>query len=244
MNQELHGRHEWTQEIPDEQWRIYRRVIEVLAQKEIQFALGGAFALAAYTGRWRNTKDLDLYVLPQDRQEVIDLLSALGMEDYFEIEEYDRSWIYRAYQGEVIVDTIWAMANARVEVDPLWLRRGVRVPVRGLELPVLPVEELIWAKLYVLQRERSDWPDVLNLVHAAGPAMDWDHLIQRLGDDLPILAGMMALFRWLDPMRARQLPESLWERLHLPQPEAGGTREVVEVRASRLDSRPWFYSLL
>ena len=30
---------------------------------------------------------------------------------------------------------------------------------------MLPPEELIWAKLYVLQRDRSDWPDILNLLY-------------------------------------------------------------------------------
>jgi hypothetical protein len=234
----------WAEKIPEDQWQIYQQVIELFRKQRKRFSLGGAFALAAYTGRWRNTKDLDLYILPGDRDEMIRLITSSGFQDYYDVLEYDRSWIFRAHQGEVIIDLIWAMANARVDVDELWLTEKVRVDVRGESLPVIPVEELIWAKLYVLQPDRCDWPDVLNLVHALGPEMDWEHLLARMDEDAPLLSSLMAVFRWLDPERARQLPQELWARLHLPIPETGSSSERVERRASRLDSRPWFHPLL
>jgi hypothetical protein len=234
----------WVEEIPEDQWRIYQQVIELFRKQGKRFSLGGAFALAAYTGCWRNTKDLDLYILPDDRDEMINLITSSGFQDYFDVLEYDRSWIFRAHQGDVIIDLIWAMANARVEVDELWLTEKVHVDVRGESLPVIPVEELIWAKLYVLQKDRCDWPDVLNLVHTSGPEVDWEHLLARLGEDADLLGSLMAVFRWLDPERARQLPPSIWERLHLPIPEEGRSPERVERRANRLDTRPWFHPLL
>jgi hypothetical protein len=45
--------------------------------------LGGAFAMAAYTGRWRNTKDMDLFVLPSQRDAMVQLLTELGFQDYY-----------------------------------------------------------------------------------------------------------------------------------------------------------------
>jgi hypothetical protein len=244
MNDLFNRQHSWVDEIPDEQWQVYHHVIQSARSEGLNYAIGGAFGVAAYTGRWRNTKDLDFYVLPEDRAKMIDVVSSTGMRDYYDTESYDRGWIYRAHRGDVIVDVIWAMANARVEVDNHWLSTRVQVPVRGINLPVLPVEELIWAKLYVLQSDRCDWPDVLNLVHASAVEIDWDHLIARLDEDLPILGSLMALFGWLDPERASQLPESLWERLGLHLPSKDSSPDVVERRAQRLDSRPWFHPLL
>src|SRR5512142_3110926 len=101
----------WSGLIPEAEWSVYREVIEGIRREGIPFAVGGAFSLATYTGFWRNTKDLDIYVLPEDRERTIALLTRLGMRDYFETVPYDRWWIYRATRDDTIVDVIWAMAN-------------------------------------------------------------------------------------------------------------------------------------
>src|SRR5262245_12798887 len=51
----------WTEHIPDEEWAIYERAIGAIRKTGRPFMLAGAFGLAAYTGRWRNTKDIDFY---------------------------------------------------------------------------------------------------------------------------------------------------------------------------------------
>lgn len=76
---------------------------------------------------------------------------------------------------------------------------------------VLPVEEMIWDKLYVMQRDRCDWPDTLNLLYAAGPTLDWQYLFGRLASDAP---------------------------LGLPPPQAGP--DTDRARADLLDRRAWF----
>jgi len=57
----------WIDVIPADQWPLYRQAIQAVRRAGIRFLVGGGFGLAAYTGRWRNTKDMDLYVLPADR---------------------------------------------------------------------------------------------------------------------------------------------------------------------------------
>src|SRR3954466_8880212 len=52
----------WIGTITEDQWRIYKRVIDEVTRRNIPFALGGAVAFGTYTGRWRNTKDMDLYI--------------------------------------------------------------------------------------------------------------------------------------------------------------------------------------
>lgn len=231
----LHGR--WKQLIPREQWQVFQRVIRKARARRIDFAFGGAFAVAIYTGKWRETKDMDLYIRPCDRDEMIAALADAGLNDYFPVKDYDRSWIYRSYTGDVIVDAIWSMANHRTDVDEAWLTLGPAVQFGGELVRVAPPEELIWSKLYVLQRDRSDWPDVLNLIYAVGAAIDWERLLDRLGDDALLLEGVLAVFRWLDPNRAAALPSWL-SRLSKRRPLSDPTDPCERVRL--LDSRPWF----
>ena len=196
-------------------------------------------AVATCTGHWRNTKDLDLYVLPQNRERMIELLTGLGFTDYYETKPYDRWWIYRGIKDEIIVDAIWAMANHRAQIDDLWLS-GPEVEVRGERVKVLPVEALLWDKLYIMQRDRCDWPDVMNLLYAAGPGVDWEYLLERMCQDMPLMAGALTVFRWLSPGRAQALPDWIWERLALPPLPHAPAPDVIPSRADLLDTRPWF----
>ena len=232
---------DWSDLIPEAEWDLYESVIDEATARCIPFALGGAFALAAYTGAWRNTKDLDLYVLPQNRERMIDVLSSTGLTDYFQVKPYDRWWIYRGHRGECIVDIIWAMANHRAEIDDLWMS-GPSVELRGRWLRILPAEAMLWDKLYIMQRDRCDWPDVLNLLYSVGPDVDWKYLLQRMGDDSALMAAALAVFRWVAPGRAQDLPAWIWEDLRLPAAASSTERpaEIDERRVSLLDTRPWF----
>jgi hypothetical protein len=233
---------DWPQRFPPEQWAVYERVIAEAQRRKVKFAVGGGLAAMTYAGQWRNTKDIDLYVLPRDRDAMIGLVTELGLQDLYEKQSYDRKWIYRSYQEDVIVDIMWAMANQRAEVDERWLN-GPTVEAGGLRFPLLPAEEEMWSKLYVLQRDRCDWPDALNLLYGVGPELDWRHLVTRVADDRPLLAGLLSTFAWICPERARELPGWLWGELRISAPETAQP-DVTRSRAGLLDSRPWFTPVL
>lgn len=230
---------EWGQRIPDPEWEVYHTAIRTARELGIPFAFGGAFALAAYTGSLRNTKDFDFYVRPENRDAMVRALTAAGLEDYFGRLAYDRSWIYRGSRDDIIVDVIWAMANQRALVDEEWLTQGPEVTIRGERLRPIPVEELIWSKLYVLQRERCDWGDVFNLLDAQASAVDWKRLLGRLGEDGPLLAGALSVFAWLVPDRVDHVPADVWSRLGVSAPGREPPSEFA-ARVTLLDSRPWF----
>ncbi len=233
----------WPGTILPEQWEVYSRVIDAALARKIPFALGGAFALAAHTGHWRDTKDLDLYVLPRYRERMIEVVRSVGLTDYYDKIPYDRWWIYRATADGTIVDVIWAMANHRAEIDSLWMS-GPRVDIHGRRLRIVPSEAMIWDKLYILQRDRCDWPDVMNLLFYAGSHLDWGLLTARMEDHMPLLAAALTVFRWIAPGRAQTVPSWIWEKLELPpvppSPPAATVPEIDGWRTSLLDRRPWF----
>ena len=111
----------------------------------------GGFALAAYTGRWRNTKDIDFYILPEDREATIKALSSRDFVDYYNQRPYDPGWIYRGVRDDVIVDIIWSMANRRSRVDEQWFERSRRVKIRGRKVSnsCAPEELSFGASFYI-----------------------------------------------------------------------------------------------
>jgi hypothetical protein len=234
----------WADQIPDEQWAVYETVIDAAAGRGVRVMLGGAFALAVHTGHWRNTKDLDLFILPEQRKEAIGTLSDLGLQDYYDQLPYERHWIYRGIVGDIIVDLIWQMANDRAEVERSWLSHATKVEIRGKEVAVLAAEELVWMKIYVMQRDRCDWTDLLNILYARGSRLDWKRLLSRLGSDAPLLTALVTVFRWTCPGRAQQFPPWIWDRLELEPPSMRPMQPVDPNRVNLLDTRDWFGPLL
>lgn len=228
---------EWTTQIPDNEWAIYERAISALRTTDRPFMLAGAFSLASYTGRWRNTKDIDFYVLPRDREPMIEALTAAGFADYYDKLPYVRHWIYRAYKDDCIVDIIWAHANQRAPVDEDWFENACEINVHGETLSVVPPEELLWCKLYVFQKDRCDWPDIFNLIHSLKGDLEWSRLVERVGDDLPLLASLLTVYGWLCPGDQFALPDPLRSVFFGKAPDSGKVME--QGRVDLLDTRNW-----
>jgi hypothetical protein len=235
---------EGLEQIPDDQWHFYKEVIRAIRNTGEPFALGGAFAWAAFTGVFRNSKDIDFFILPETREKLIASINDIGLTDYFEKEPYDRKWIYRGTRDGWIADLIWDMANYRANLDPDWVNLGPDVIIRGEVVKVLPIEELIWNKLYILQRPRCDWTDVLNLIYLNVESIDWDRMIEKLAPDTHLLGGALSVFVWMCPGRAKLIPESVWEKVGLVMPHLNGDPDYIRHRVDLLDSRPWFIPAL
>jgi hypothetical protein len=234
------GRTDWAAIVPDDEWAVYMKAIRAVRPLGTGFLLGGAFGLASYTGRWRNTKDLDFYVLPSERDRFIDALLKAGFVDYYDTLAYDRGWIFRAVQDDVIVDVIWGTPNRRSEVDAEWFKRGTEVTLKGEKLAALPAEELLFVKSFVLQRDRCDWPDLLNLLCYTAGELDWDHVVWRYGPELPILKSLLNLFAWLNPEKAALLPEKVRTKLGVEVKMPTDPAAVCKCNVALLDSRAWF----
>lgn len=231
---------DWNKLIPDTDAPIFLGVLKGMRERNVPFALGGGFAFSAHTHRLRNTKDIDLFVQPKDRQRAIEVVHANGFTDYFEQLPYDRGWIYRGWREGLLVDVIWQMANYKAKVDEAWVTRGAEVDVLGEPVRLMPPEELIWAKLYIVQRGRCDWPDLLNVLAVHGPKLDWSRLLDRVGEDWQLLAALLSLFCWVCPQQARKVPAWVYERLQMGQPQHGPDCEKDPCRLNLLDSRNWF----
>jgi hypothetical protein len=230
----------WSSLIPEEQWQVFLIGTDALEAAGIPYLLHGALALAAYTGHWRNTKDVDVIVRSTDQQRAIGALRAAGFEDYYPQLAYDRSWIFRGFKAGVLFDVIWDLPNHRVRIDESWFGHARALWLRGRLFASVPAEELIHVKLFVLQRERCDWVDVLNVLAGAVHRIDWRRLVDRMGRDLPLLHAVLAVFNWMSPHRAEMLPRWLREQFALPAIKVDDPVAAEERRVRLFDSRPWF----
>lgn len=234
----------WGTLIPDDQWEIFQRGTTAVRRAGVDFLLAGALGLATYTGHWRNTKDVDIIIRAADRDRAVAAIQEAGFEDYFAREAYDRTWIFRAFRDGVIFDIIWELPNHRVSIDDGWFERASSLRLRGQVFAAAPAEEMIRVKLYVMQRERCDWVDVLNLLAGAYEAIDWAWLVRRMGRDLDLLHGVLAVFNWMCPGRARALPDWLRTQFALSNAAPADDAAMEDRRVRLFDSRPWFAPLL
>jgi hypothetical protein len=234
------GRSEWTAIVPEEEFAIYNKAIKAIRPLGLPFLLGGAFGIAAHTGRWRNTKDIDFFVLPAHHDAIIGALLNAGFTDYYPTLAYDRGWIFRSIQEGVLVDIIWDTPNRRSQVDQDWIDRAAHVDFRGEEMLAVPAEELLFIKTFVLQKDRCDWTDLINLLCFQSARLDWEHVIKRYGPELPLLRAVLGVFAWVCPVEAAQIPEDIRERLGLEVELPDNPVATTRARVRMLDSRPWF----
>lgn len=227
--------------IPPEQWSVYAQFLTATAGRKIPVALGGGLAISAYSAYVRNTKDMDIFVREKDSRAVIDITRELGFEEYT-VVPYDRTWSYRCSRNGYILDFLWRMLNDKAAVDDTWLTLGWELQVRGVAVRLIPVEELVMSKLYILRMDRTDWPDILSLLYARGLELDWQRLLSSLGEDRLLLGAVLNVLSWLCPGRTCQLPETIWRPMGLLPPRPC-TPEVDHNRVALLHAEHLFGDL-
>jgi hypothetical protein len=186
--------------------RFYRRVLRELTAAGIDFLVGGGYAVERYLGIGRLVKDLDLFLRAGDVQKALD---HLGQRLACDTELTFPHWLGKVRKRGDHVDLIFGAGNGVCSVDDDWFNYAV--PSRVLDVPVLlcPVEEMIWSKAFVMERERYDGADVAHLLHACAGSLDWDRLSQRFGKHWRILFTHLTLFGFIYPSERRRIPEAV-----------------------------------
>ena len=66
----------------------------------------------------------------------------------------------------------------------------------------MPIEEMIWSKAFLMERERFDGADVLHLIRARQNDIDWPRLLARFGEHWRVLLSHLVLVSLRLPQRA------------------------------------------
>jgi Uncharacterised nucleotidyltransferase len=179
------------------------RAIQVLRSAGVPVLVGGAYAYAHYTGVYRDTKDLDLFLRVAD----VDRAQAILETDGWRTELHPHGWLTKGYKGEYFVDLIFSSGNGVAVVDSTWFQHAVPGEVFGQEVLLTPPEEMIWSKAFVMERERFDGADVSHLLRAVGTRLDWDRLLWRFERYWEVLLGHLMFFRFAYPSDRDVVPD-------------------------------------
>jgi hypothetical protein len=177
--------------------------VGVLRDDGVPFLFVGGIA-AGILGRGRYTGDIDLFVRPEDSRRALQSLERAG----FETSELNPHWIFKGIRGPVLVDVLFTL-KGDIRLDDEMLERA---PVRtflGVDIPLLPPEDLIVVKAIVFDEETPrHWYDALGMI--AGGPLDWDYLVRRARKSPGRMLSLLTFARSNDLL----VPRAAIERLH------------------------------
>jgi hypothetical protein len=214
--------------IPEEEREKYKRALSALNRAGVPYVVTGAYAIYEYTGIYRETKDLDVFVEPA---QVIPAMTALRDEG-FQTRLEQAHWLAKATLGSHFVDIIFGMGNGLALVDADWYDHSRAAILAANQVRVAPAEELIWHRLFINERHRQDMADIVHLIVCMGDKLNWRRLIDKTGEHWPLLLSQLLVFSYVYPeVRGRVPPWVMEELLDL------GAKDAARERSGELVSR-------
>lgn len=152
--------------------RTLEATISTVEESGIPYALIGGVAVKEL-GRPRVTHDIDLFVRPDDANRVLEVLEGKG----FHIERRDRSWLFKAWREEVLVDVIFK-SSGDIYFDEDVRSHVRRIPYYGKYINAISPEDFIVIKAAAHQEDNPHhWHDALAVITQGN--LDWDYLLKR-----------------------------------------------------------------
>ena len=190
---------------------FYADAIRELSTLGLPFLLAGTYALSAYTGVARATKDLDILCKPSDYPRILSHFKELG----YAVEIEDDRWLAKVFQGEHFFDVIFASWHGTVPVSDQWFDHAARIEVLGTPVHVLGPTELIWSKAFVQLRHRYDGADIAHLILKQHHRIDWQRLLGYMDLHWEVLFAHILNFRWIYPSERERVPRWLIDELRV-----------------------------
>lgn len=222
---------------------LYRAVLAALNERHVPYAVAGAVALQKYTGIWRATKDLDLFLEPRHVETALAHLQERG----FRCETLDPVWLAKAHRGDYFVDLISGMSNGVIMVDESWMKRAQPAIVVGIQTTIISPEDLIASKLFVTRRERFDGADIAHIIYRTQGCLEWQRILDLAGEHWEILLWALMLFRYVYPAHSDYVPATLWDQLlsrytqliQRADPNAPFRGSLVDENMFSIDMKDW-----
>ena len=153
-----------------------KRVAVTLKRADVPFALAGGFAGFARGGP-EPGHDVDFYLQEDDIPRAQRALDEAGLR----LEQPPEDWLVKVYDGDAMVDLIFAPKAGPVGVD--LLERSTAVEVDSVEMPVLSATDLLVDKLLALDERACDFASLFPLVRAVREQVDWSAVRSRTADN-------------------------------------------------------------
>src|SRR5262245_48071594 len=100
----------------DELGRAYAKALRTLSTSSIPFLIGGAHGLVQYLEVDRETKDLDVFVCPEDVDRTLMFFQSHG----YRTELRFPHWLGKVFCEPGVIDVIFSSGNSIARVDAEW----------------------------------------------------------------------------------------------------------------------------
>ena len=188
-----------------------KKAAAALREEEIPFLLAGSLASWARGGP-ETSHDLDFVIKPEDADRALAALEKEGMKT----ERPPEEWLYKAWDGDVLIDLIFHPAGLRPDDDVM--TRGDTLSVMSMEMPVMAIEDVLVTKLNALTQHSLRYEGLLDISRALREQIDFGKVRER-ARDTPFVR---AYFVMLDGLGIAPLDET--------RPRGGGGDDDPRVR--------------
>jgi hypothetical protein len=152
-----------------------KKAVAALREAEVPFLLGGGLAAWARGGPESN-HDLDLMTRRDDARRAVEALAEAG----FRIESPPEEWLYKAWDGDVLLDVIFEPSGG--PVDDAMFERAKELDVAAVTMTVMSLEDVMVTKLLSLREHEVDYESLLEIARALREQIDWDDVWRRTSD--------------------------------------------------------------
>jgi hypothetical protein len=183
--------------------------LAVLNDSKVPYLVGGTCAVNEYIGLGRPTKDLDIFCRASDFPRILDACSAAG----YEVEVEDERWIAKIVRGENFCDVVFGSANMVAPVTDEWFREQHPRTLYGVGILLLPPTELVWSKVFIMDRYKFDGNDVTHMMLRKHEAIDWKRLMMYADQHWEVLLLHILRFRYIYPAERDIVPQWVFDEL-------------------------------
>src|SRR4051812_1240625 len=149
-----------------------KKAVAAFREANVEALLAGSLAVWARGGP-ETRHDLDFVVKPEDAERALEALEDAGMEP----ERPPEAWLYKARDGDVLVDLIFEPRGLVVDDD--LVARGEEREVMAIAIRLMALEDVLTSKLMALDEHSADFSHLLLMTRTLREQIDWQALRER-----------------------------------------------------------------
>lgn len=188
---------------------FYAEVLKILKNEKFTFMVAGGFAVNAYTGLNRATKDIDIFCKAGDYPKILNKFTSLG----FKTQVQDERWIAKIFKGKFYVDLIFGSSNLFAPVTDDWFKDSKTAKFFNYEVRIPSVTDLIRSKVFIQARDRYDGSDIAHLILLRNSEINWERLLSAMEQYWEVLLIHLLNFRFIYPSEREKIPSWLLKEL-------------------------------
>jgi predicted nucleotidyltransferase len=152
-----------------------KNVAGILRDADVPFLLGGGLAAWAHGGP-ESGHDLDLMLKQPDAERALQVLAEAGLRT----EKAPEGWLYKAYDGDVMVDLIFGPSGQPIEDEVF--ERAEELNVNAVPMQVMALEDVFVTKLTALREHELDYESVVQMARPVREQVDWNDVRERTAE--------------------------------------------------------------